>query len=98
MNKFQIEESEQCREYMRTKGLQMFEDLAPNLEKYKQYLDKNDQDQKDDIKITRGEKFVINEDHDFKEWEHYDILHHRSSKQGSIDVNHMPDYIQKDIE
>jgi hypothetical protein len=75
--------------------------LGTNLEKFSQGMDKHDKkvEKQDDgeVKITNGEKFNINEDHDFKEWERYDILHHKSDKKGTIGNKLIPDYILADL-
>lgn len=77
----------------------LFEDLAEKLEKYSQNLDQNDKSEKDGVKFIHGEKFSINEDHDFKEWEKYDIVHLKSDKKekGTIDIKTVPSYIRNDL-
>ena len=100
MKKFPINNSELSQQYISAKGLGLFEELGENLEKYTQYFDKNDKNQTDDVKSIQGEKFNINEDHDFKEWERYDILtykYDKKDKKGSIDTKLLPEYIQKDL-
>lgn len=94
MKKFPINNSELCQQYIKGKGLCLFEELADILEKHTQYLDKNDQKVIDEIKVTNGEKFNISEDHDFKEWERYDIL---QLKKGEIEPKHFPEYILNDL-
>lgn len=79
MKKFPINNTDLCRAYIKQKGICLFEDLAPFLEKYTKHFDKNDktnakQEEGDEVRCIQGEKFNINEDHDFKEWERYDIL------------------------
>ena len=73
MKKFPINNSELSQQYISAKGLGLFEELGENLEKHNQYFDKNDKKESEDVKFIHGEKFNINEDHDFKEWERYDI-------------------------
>ena len=73
MKKFPINNSELSQQYISAKGLGLFEELGKNLEKHNQYFDKNDKKESEDVKFIHGEKFNINEDHDFKEWERYDI-------------------------
>jgi len=77
----------------------MFEELGPNLEKYNKHFDKNDKNDSEDVKHTQGEKFNINEDHDFKEWERYDVIHCKKDKkgQGTIDSKAFPNYIKNDL-
>lgn len=90
---------------MGQKGICLFEDLGQNLEKHSASFDKNDkksikQEDDDEVKCTHGEKFNINEDHDFKEWERYDILQHKNDKKstkGTIKAELFPDYIQNDL-
>lgn len=99
MKKFPINNSELCQQYIQAKGLMLFEDLAEKLEKYSQNLDQNDKSEKDGVKFIHGEKFSINEDHDFKEWEKYDIVHLKSDKKekGTIDIKTVPSYIRNDL-
>lgn len=75
----------------------MFEELGPNLEKHTQSMDKHDKKDSEDTRLIQGEKFNINEDHDFKEWERYDVLHIKNDKKGTIDSKVIPDYIKNDL-
>ena len=101
MKKFPINNSELSQQYISAKGINLFEELESNLENHSQYFDKNDKDENEDVKFIHGEKFNINEDHDFKEWERYDIAtlknDKKNNKASSIDTKILPKYIQKDL-
>ena len=93
MKKFQISNQEESQKYMASKGIMLFSDLAPNLEKHSSHFDKNDKHESDGVNHLAGEKFNINTDHDFKEWEQYDIVHGEHDK--TVPIDKVPKYIHE---
>ena len=102
LSQMKIDNQVATKEYLTNKGLYLFESLQDKLNTSNKNYEKDMGkltvgESPNEIQVQGVEKFQINEEHDFKEWERYDIMMFKSKSNSVIPIIQYPTYIREDI-